>query len=234
MKVLAKKIILNFKKFLGFQSHSGEIGNNGERVDINIIKAPFFWQLDVYQKNHIKRYEFATKLIAPNDICGDMACGSGYGSYMLSKKAKKVLGVDIDETVVKVVKERYKDVKNLDFVHADLREIDYELTFDKIISFETVEHVESDLVPVILENFSKALAPNGLLIFSVPLMQKRSPEAIATGHHKTFDINEKIIQKWISQAGFKVCSFHYQNYKNHKIRKNFMIGDDFVICVASK
>jgi 2-polyprenyl-3-methyl-5-hydroxy-6-metoxy-1,4-benzoquinol methylase len=234
MKALAKKIIQIFKGSLGFQSHLGQIGNNGERVDINLRKSPYFWQLDVYQKNHIKRYEFAANLISSNDSCGDMACGSGYGSYILSKKAKEVLGADIDRSVVEVVRERYKDVNNLKFIYADLRDIDFESKFDKIISFETVEHVEADMVPVILNNFSKALIPGGVLIFSVPFMQKRTPEAIAAGHHKTFEINEKKIEEWMNQVGLQVFEYYYQNYEDHKIRKDIEPGDDFVICLARK
>jgi 2-polyprenyl-3-methyl-5-hydroxy-6-metoxy-1,4-benzoquinol methylase len=234
MKALVKKGIKNFKTALGFQTHLGQIGNNGERVDINLREAPYFWQLDVYQKNHIKRYEFASNLIVSNDVCGDMACGSGYGTYILSKSAKEVIGADIDESVVEAVKGRYGDVSNLKFIHADLRNIDLESKFDKIISFETIEHVESDLVPVVLGNFSKALAPGGMLIFSVPFMQKKTPEAIAAGHHKTFEINEKKIEEWMSQVGLKAFEYYYQNYKDHKIRKFFKPGDDFVICLANK
>ena len=80
--------------------------NNGERMDINFYKMDYN-SFDMYQKSHYKRYEFVSTLIDKDDVVGDMACGSGYGSIMLSKKCKQVFGYDIDKTTVNEIKNRY-------------------------------------------------------------------------------------------------------------------------------
>ena len=43
---------------------------------------------------HINRYRFATALVGNQRVL-DIACGSGYGSFILSEKASSVIGIDI-------------------------------------------------------------------------------------------------------------------------------------------
>jgi SAM-dependent methyltransferase len=52
-----------------------------------------------YEK-HFQRYNFFLKHIKPSDSILDIACGSGYGSEILSSKASTVLGVDTDSRTI--------------------------------------------------------------------------------------------------------------------------------------
>src|ERR1035437_10375637 len=76
-------------------------GFGGERVDFIYDEKFDYSKLDMYQKNHFRRYEFATKNISYNEICGDFACGTGYGSVMLTINASKVIGADLNSKVIK-------------------------------------------------------------------------------------------------------------------------------------
>src|SRR5208337_4782546 len=87
---------------------SNPLGENGERVDIRLDHRVKFEELDIYQKSHWKRYEFASSLVDVGDVCGDFACGTGYGSVMLSEKARAVIAVDIDAQVIDAVRRRYE------------------------------------------------------------------------------------------------------------------------------
>jgi protein-L-isoaspartate O-methyltransferase len=49
---------------------------------------------------HLHRYSMASTLIKDRVVL-DIASGEGYGSLLLSKIARQVIGVDIDEQVVK-------------------------------------------------------------------------------------------------------------------------------------
>jgi SAM-dependent methyltransferase len=158
--------------------------NNGERMDIDYFNMRYE-NFDIYQKSHYKRYEFARTLIDDDDIVGDMACGSGYGSMMLLEKCKEVYSVDIDPITINEVANRYKN-ENAYFVVGDLIDLKVENKFDKIVSFETLEHFTPDDFKKVIINFHRALKKDGKLIFSTPYNQERSEASMR--FHKTFYI----------------------------------------------
>jgi 2-polyprenyl-3-methyl-5-hydroxy-6-metoxy-1,4-benzoquinol methylase len=207
--------------------------DKGERVDINYNKYQNQEKLDIYQKSHLKRYEFVKQLLNQNDIIGDFACGTGYGTSMLSERSAKVIGIDINERVIKVIKKRYRKNNKIDFIVSNILNIKYKDYFNKIVSFETVEHLEEKDILLVFKLFFNALKTNGVIIFSVPYMQEASEAAIKMGFHKTFYIDEQKIKDWLEQAGFKKHSFKYQNYETHDI-VDTLDKKDFIICIAEK
>jgi len=212
--------------------NSGNLSNNGERIDI--FKNKKSWQdLDPVKKTHLKRYEFAQTLVNESSICADMACGTGYGSIILSSKAKEVYGVDLDSRVISEITKRYKNNTNVYFECKNLLNINYDNKFDKIISFETIEHLEEEDIITALKNFRRALVDNGILIFSTPYLQLKSDKAIKMGFHRTFDIDEKKIKGWLAETQFELCYFKYQNYSSCIVADD-LEWKDFIICVATK
>ena len=63
---------------------------------------------------HLHRYALAQK-ISKDKIVLDIASGEGYGSYLISKGATKVFGVDIDEKSINHAKVKYISSKNIEF-----------------------------------------------------------------------------------------------------------------------
>jgi 2-polyprenyl-3-methyl-5-hydroxy-6-metoxy-1,4-benzoquinol methylase len=212
---------------------SNPLGSGGERVDFIYSDDLVVEKLDIYQINHYRRYEFAYQHINNGDVCGDFACGSGYGSAMLADKASKVIGLDIDSKVIEAVKHRYSHINTLDFFCQDLLDFSFVNMFDTLISFETLEHFDKEGINIILKRFANGLKENGKLIFSTPYMQQDDESARNLGFHKTFYIDENKIINWLSNAGLKPVSFFYQDYKTHTIQKN-MPDKDFIICIAQK
>lgn len=212
---------------------SNPLGGNGERVDIQINDSLNFESLDVYQKNHYRRYQFAKEFIKEGDVCGDFACGTGYGSVMLADKAARVMGADINGEVIKKIKLRYKALNNVEFIEKNILELDLNAEFDNVISFETLEHFEEDNIRKLLAIFNKAIKKGGQLIFSTPYMQEKSEEAMKMGFHFTFYINEEKIRDWCVNAGFTAEEIKYQNYETHTIESQ-LENKDFIICRARK
>jgi 2-polyprenyl-3-methyl-5-hydroxy-6-metoxy-1,4-benzoquinol methylase len=198
--------------------------NNGERMDIDYFNMKYE-NFDGYQKSHYKRYEFARTLINDGDVVGDMACGSGYGSMMLLEKSKEVYSIDIDPITINEVDNRYKN-ENIHFVVGDLIDLKIENKFDKIVSFETLEHFTPDDFKKVIANFHKALKQNGTLIFSTPYNQEQSEASMR--FHKTFYITEKTIDDFFKDL-FEIDTIKYQDYQTHVVKdddgnKNFIIG----------
>ncbi len=212
---------------------SNPLGGGGERVDFEFNETFDFSKLDMYQKNHFKRYQFAKDLIDKGNVCGDFACGTGYGSVIISDKASKVIGVDLDKIVIETIKFRYSSIANVSFINENLLNLTYNNLFDTIISFETVEHFKETDIERLFALFSKALKPGGKLIFSTPFMQERSEVAEKLGFHLTFFINEEKINKWLADSGFALEMIKYQNYDTHNIQ-TMLSKKEFIICVAKK
>lgn len=203
--------------------------NDGERMDIDYYNMNYD-NFDVYQKSHYRRYEMARTLVQENFIVGDMACGSGYGSLMLSERCKEVHGVDIDTRTISEINKRYKDESKVTFYNKNLLDIDFENKFDLIVSFETVEHFEEHEITKLLSNFHKALKPNGSLVFSTPYNQEQIPASMKW--HKTFYITENKVDELIKNY-FKVEETWYQDYNSHTLNQEGLTKD-FIICKAKK
>ena len=207
--------------------------NGGERVDIKYDNIKKYSNFNIYQKSHYKRYEFANKNIFAGDIVGDMACGTGYGSVLISEKAKEVVAVDIDKKLIDKIKKRYKHVNNTKFICMNLLDLKYNNYFDKIISFETIEHFEESQILNVLSNFHNSMKQGGMLIFSVPYMQKNDYVARKMGFHKTFLIDENKIKKWLFKTKLELVSINYQNYQDHQIIDEIE-KKDFIIITCKK
>ena len=106
----------------------------------------------------------------------DIACGSGYGSYLLKiLGAREVTGVDRDPATVEFARATYA-AEGLAFHAGDAASAPagspWDGPFDVIVSFETVEHVDDS--DAFLEGVKKRLAPDGLFLISCP-HDARSP-----------------------------------------------------------
>lgn len=203
--------------------------NDGERMDINYYNMDYN-NFDMYQKSHYKRYEMAKKLIKEDYVVADMACGSGYGSLMLSEKCKEVHGVDIDKTTIDEIKKRYSNENKIFFYDKNLLDIDFENMFDMIISFETVEHFEESEIDTLMSKFHRSLKPGGKLLFSTPYNQERIPASMKW--HKTFYITEDKV-KYLINKYFEIENTWYQDYQTHDLNQEGLIKH-FIICETKK
>ena len=203
--------------------------NNGERMDIDYYNMNYN-SFDIDQKSHYKRYELARTLVQEDFTVGDMACGSGYGSMMLSERCKEVHGVDIDATTIQEVNRRYGNESKVTFYNKNLLDIDFENKFDLITSFETVEHFEEGEIDKLMSNFHRALKPNGSLLFSTPYNQEKIPASMKW--HRTFYITEEKINGLVKNY-FKIEKTWYQDYHSHTPNEEGLIKH-FIVCKATK
>lgn len=117
-------------------------------------------------QEHIDRYNFAVPYILDKTIA-DVACGSGYGTYLFaSKGAKKVIGIDCDKKTIQYAKKRYPG-HNVTYQVGDANDLSIPSTsLDLVVSFETIEHIQKPMV--FLNEAKRVLKRSGLLIISTP------------------------------------------------------------------
>jgi len=118
-------------------------------------------------REHLDRYNFALQFLSGKEVVVDAACGSGYGSEILSKKAKKVVGLEISDHALNYAKAHHWR-PNIEFQKADLnRKIELPDAFcNVVVSFETLEHLTNQ--EMMLAEFRRILKPGGVLIISTP------------------------------------------------------------------
>lgn len=115
---------------------------------------------------HLHRYAIAQK-IAQNKVVLDIASGEGYGSFLLSKSASKVFGVDIDERSINHAKDKYARSKNTEFKVGSTDAIPLDdNSVDVVVSFETIEH--HDRHDLMMKEISRVLKTDGVLLISSP------------------------------------------------------------------
>jgi GT2 family glycosyltransferase/2-polyprenyl-3-methyl-5-hydroxy-6-metoxy-1,4-benzoquinol methylase len=115
---------------------------------------------------HLHRYAFATQF-AQNKTVLDLASGEGYGSHLLARTAKQVVGIDIDENSIKHARNKY--IKhNLQFKVGSITEVPItgDHLFDVAVCFEALEHIDEH--EKLLREVKRLLTPDGLFIVSTP------------------------------------------------------------------
>ena len=114
---------------------------------------------------HLHRYAFASEYVQGLDVL-DIASGEGYGSEMLSRTARHVYGVDIDEVSVTHAQRKYQS-KNLEYRLGSCTEIPLlDSSVDIIVSFETIEHITDH--EIMMLELKRVLRPGGVVLISSP------------------------------------------------------------------
>ena len=180
--------------------------------------------------DHYERYKFAQSYINENDKVLDVACGVGYGTSAIAQKARSVVGVDINQASINFANKIFANEK-LSFECKSALDLNYENEFDKIISFETIEHLTED--DLFIKNLYKALKPGATLICSVPNQSvfPYDPKVVPF-HIKHYTVES--IKNLLTDNGFRIKDLYFQySDENHKIMKKDNEGYT-IVCFAEK
>lgn len=114
---------------------------------------------------HYLRYAVAVSLAGGRDVL-DCASGEGYGSALLARVARSVIGVDVSAEALDHARATYAR-DNLSFREGSAAALPLpDASADLIVSFETIEH--HDQQAEMLAEFRRVLRPDGLLLLSSP------------------------------------------------------------------
>ncbi|BBK75633.1 glycosyltransferase [Clostridium butyricum] len=143
----------------------------GERLVINDFVRENY--SDVMEE-HLSRYKLASRYVK-DKIVVDAACGSGYGSVILSNAgAKSIKGFDISKEAVCSARDNYRNYKNIEFEIGDVTKLNLsDNSTEVFVSFETIEHIQCG--EELIREASRVLKDNGIFIVSTPNRNATNP-----------------------------------------------------------
>lgn len=126
--------------------------------------------LEEIRKDHRSRYELALEIIPEGSRILDIACGVGYGSFLLAGDGNHEEIIAVDRSAESITHGKlYFDHPTIQWLNADIYDVNKHLTrgsLDAICSFETMEHLKDD--HGYLEILTSLLKPQGIIIISTP------------------------------------------------------------------
>jgi len=97
----------------------------------------------IHPKHRLMEYHyFFLSNIGPDDIVLDVGCGNGSVAYDIAKKAKSVVGIDIDSNKIRDAKKNFL-LDNIEYICGDMISWPFKQRFDVIIMSNVLEHIEN-------------------------------------------------------------------------------------------
>jgi SAM-dependent methyltransferase len=136
----------------------------GERTLPDVPEENYWYQ------RHLVVYQWIARRVAGLEVV-DMACGEGYGSDVLSRRAARVTGVDANPEAHEHARLRYRR-GNLSFKR-DMVEM-YRQPCDALVFLQTIEHLQDPKGA--LEHFRSLIRPGGVAYVSTPNVLTLAPK----------------------------------------------------------
>lgn len=151
---------------------------------------------------HLARYQSVLGAVK-DKIVLDIASGAGYGTNLISKSAKSVVGIDYSEEAIEYCNKLYQS-SNLKFVQGDAQELPIEdSSVDVVVSLETIEHIPNP--EKFVKEVKRVLKPGGQFIVSTP----NDDEYIEGNEFHLHEFQLKELKSLIGKY-FKKSDYYYQ------------------------
>jgi SAM-dependent methyltransferase len=173
-------------------------------------------------------------LLPERRVILDAACGTGRYIPLLLEGRHTVIGIDQAQGMLARAKDKFPQVQ---FEKVGLQEMSYQALFDGAICMDAMEHVCPEDWPLVLDNFHRALKPQGYLYFTVeiaaeteikaafdrgrqfgwPVVYGEWPDADEVYHYYP---SLEQVREWLRHVGFEVRhegeADAYQHFIVHK------------------
>jgi len=141
-----------------------------------------------WYRRHLVVYEWIAERVAGRRVI-DMACGEGYGTDVLARRAEGAVGVDANPEAHEHARLRYRR-SNLRFVRSLVD--GFSEAADAVVFLQTIEHLEQP--GEVLEHFRSLVGSDGVVYVSTPnvltLAPKGAPRSGNPWHVHEYHLHE--------------------------------------------
>lgn len=150
----------------------------------------------------------------------DAACGAGRYLPFLLEKGHSIIGIDQSHGMLASAKAKFPGVQ---FAKINLQEMPYQEIFDGAICMDAMENVCPEEWTLVLNNFQRALKPQGYLYFTVETVENGDENEIRQAFEKAQEAGLPVVygecpdegvyhyhptnqrvREWAQQAGFEI------------------------------
>lgn len=122
-------------------------------------KAPVWDSIAIDCSDKIRRILHIAEVNKDASVV-DIACGTGILIPFLKESGcKKILSVDISPEMIRIAKEKYKEIPNTEFICADAENFKFPRKYDRAILFDALPHFENPIT--LFSNIADALKKDG-------------------------------------------------------------------------
>ncbi|UUO00768.1 class I SAM-dependent methyltransferase [Mycolicibacterium novocastrense] len=179
-----------------FVTDGPDLPLTGERTVPGLAEENYWF------RRHEVVYEQMAVRCADRDVL-EAGCGEGYGANLIADVARRVVGLDYDESAVAHVRARYPRV---DMRHGNLAELPLDDgSIDVVVNFQVIEHLwdQGQFVRECL----RVLRPGGCLLMSTPNRITFSPgRDTPINPFHTRELNAAELTELLTTEGFAVES----------------------------
>lgn len=184
-------------------------------------------------QEHLTRYVYALKYAAHKRVL-DVGCGTGYGTWLLSCVARRVLGIDNSREAIEYAVEtsmppggrgsfEIGDIQH----NKTMKAADAQSPWDLIVAFEVLEHLDNPRGFV--SNLGLWQNPGGELLMSIPA-DDDGENPFHLWHPKITDV-ENLLAPY-----YHLLAFYRQRYlhidESVSLRPGQERTSDYIICHA--
>jgi len=196
--------------------------------DYNVVKTDFneISELDELNWNHNNCYFNHLLKFVPDNVetCLDIGCGKGELSFMLSKKSKKVIAVDLADKMIEKAK-ALNNNKNIEYICGNVLDMKFEdNSIDVIITTATAHHLPYEWLLSFAKN---KLKQGGKLIILDLAKAKSLSDYIVWGSAVIPNIVMNLIKNGRLQ---KDDSHSKEVWERHGKHDTYMTMDDIKSC----
>jgi SAM-dependent methyltransferase len=151
-------------------------------------------------RRHEVVYQRLAGRCAGRDVL-EAGCGEGYGADLIADEARRVIGLDYDESAVAHVRARYPRVEML---HGNLAELPLpDSAVDVVVNFQVIEHLWDQ--GQFVAECSRVLRPGGVLLMSTPNRITFSPgRDTPINPFHTRELNASELTDLLTSAEFRI------------------------------
>lgn len=153
------------------------------------------------------RYTFVAKMLAGRNHALEVGCGDGQLSRVVRQSVNSLTAIDFDEQFIKDAQATMNQKWPIEYCIHDILNGPIDGQFDSAYSLDVLEHISADDEVKFIENITRSLEDNGVLIIGMPSLES---QAYASPVSRAGHINCKTqadLSKFLEKYFHNVFSF---------------------------